>query len=70
MTKSCKTLIKLYIENNQFYETESVVKLAQKFGIDIKYYKELSEACMLVIKQKYCEAVGILKRLYDSLNEK
>jgi hypothetical protein len=68
VVKACKTLVKLYIENNQFYETEAVLAMAEKGGVDMKYYKELSEACMFVIKQKYKEAVPVLKRLDETIS--
>lgn len=67
MVKSCKTLVKIYIENHQFYETESVIKLAQAYGLDIKEYKQLSQACMFVIKQKYAQAIPIFNRLYQHI---
>lgn len=42
MVKACKALIKLYIQNNQFYETESVIKLSEKYSLDIKEHRTLS----------------------------
>lgn len=75
MAKSCKTLIRIYIENNQFYQTQFVLKLANKYELDkdqanlygINQYKALCQVCMLVIRQKYEQATPTLKKLYDNI---
>lgn len=36
MLKACKSLIKLYVQNNQFYENEGVLKLANSYKLDLK----------------------------------
>ena len=41
--------------------------MAQNYSLDIKHYKELCEACMLVIKQKYDKAIIIFTKLYAKI---
>lgn len=65
--KACKMLIRLLVENNQFYETENVLQLSTQYKIPMRNYRDLCEGCMLVIKQKYEKATPILKKLYLNL---
>ena len=46
--------------------------MAERYKLEITQSKNLCEACMLVIRQKYEKAIPILKKMYEEIigNEK
>lgn len=70
MQKAAKALIRIHMENYQFYEASNVVELIKNYEIEAEEENQLCEACMEVIKHKYEKAKIKLKKIYEDLNKK